>query len=969
MTRPRPKIGAELLPVFLILACMVGTCVLVIATYRRASASRKMRAKVPVSVAAVDPPPPPRVEPSPEPPPPPPEPPPRPPEEDPTRMILARIGAEEVEQLLEAQAADRKAEALERARQVAEAESRRWRRRETLVRSQVDSLSERARKLEEETDALALERDALARERDATKAVLAKARIRSSYAVLPNKAENGTWRRPIIVECSNGAVKLQPNGPSFTLLDLSAVLGARQSPLVAAVVHEVVRAQAKATPDGAPAVPYIFFIVRPDGIRPYYEARARLEPLGIAFGYELVDQDMELDYPDLDNLDEWDGSAPLQLPLVMTGSNDAPRPSRVSGRDRGDSPDAFVWPGRSQGPPAEGDSPGSGEAPGGQDLSGRGGLPGMGGDRGGGELAGGPGDEPGPRGGFGPGGHDSGVPLGASSPLTGLPGDQPGREPQGGLGGGSGARGGLGPGGRGGDGSLSGSSPLAGLPGDQDGREIQGGLGDGSGQGGGSGRGVVSPHGPAGDQVGGESRGGNGGGPGRDPKDPADLFVWPTTPTGAPTGTDAFEPGGSPDGPDLSGPGGPLGPDGGTRRGLDGVTGPRGGFGMGNRGGGTRLGTSPPSAGPSGDGAAGGIGLVPSTPANDPATGDRSGGMIALRPDGLPGLEQVSPIPESTGEGMSTLGGNASLGKSSSSGNAGQVMSAPDGSTSQGTSPPEENNGPRTFAPSGNSSQRTSTPNGTVGQGTSPPSGNAGQDVPAQGGSSATPGDPQARSGNRPDAVTQTPGVPRWVTGPRSTMAPLEKLAMGRGEFAPSSGEPASPSDGSGQSVGSGGAGRKRVPLGSSSAGGGSNSGNPAGDVGLGGTSGQTGKTDDPFNLPRENASALDKKLKIEVPMEIDVSCGPNGVVLHPGGYRISPSALKGKGAILAKELRSIVRLRQQVDPMIRPRPSIAFLVEPGGFETYREARRQTVISGLDWPVSLQVADTKVLDFFPGGRF
>ena len=962
MTRPRPKIGAELLPVFLILACMVGTCVLVIATYRRASAARKMRAKVPVSVAAVAPPPPPRVEPPPEPPLTPPEPPPRPPEEDPTRTIVARIGAEEAEQLLEAQAADRKAEALERARQAAEAESRRWRRRESLVRSQVDSLSERARKLEEEADTLALERDALARERDATKAVLAKAQMRSSYAVLPNKAENGTWRRPIIVECSDGAVKLQPNGPSFTLLDLSAVLGARQSPLVAAVVHEVVRAQAKATPDGAPAVPYVFFIVRPDGIRPYYEARARLEPLGIAFGYELVEQNMELDYPDLDNLDEWDGSAPLRLPLVMTGSNETPRASRVSGRGRGDSPDAFVWPGRSQGPPAGGDSPGSGEAPGGgpggQELSGRDGLPGMGDDRGGGELAGGPGGEPGPRGGFGPGGHGSGGPLGVSSPPAGLPGDQPGRDPQGGLGGGSGARGGFGPGGLGGDGPLGGSSPLAGLPGDQDGRESQGGPGGGSGQGGGSGRGVVSPHGPAGDQVDGESRGGNGGGPGRDPKDPADLFVWPTSPPGAPTGTDASEPGGSPGGPDLSGPGGPVGPGGGVQGGLAGVTGPRGGSGMGNRGGGTRPGTSPPSAGPSGDGAAGGIGLVPATPANDPPTGDRSGSLIALRPDGLPGLKPVTPIPGSTGEGTS-----------SSSGNAGQVMSAPEGSTSQGTPPPEENNGPGTFAPSGNDGQGTSTPNGTMGQGTSPPSGNDSQGVPAQGGSSATQGDPQAQSGNRPGAMTQTPGVPRWVTGPRSTMAPLENLASGRGAFAPSSGEPASPSDGSGQSVSSGSSGRKRVPLGSSSAGGGSTSGNPAGDVGLGGSSGQPGNPDDPFILPQENASTLDKKLKVEVPMEIVVSCGPNGVVLHPGGYRISPGALKGKGAILAKELRSIVRLRQQVDPMIRPRPSIEFLVEPGGFDTYHEARRQTVISGLDWPVSLQVADTKVLDFFPGGRF
>jgi hypothetical protein len=109
--------------------------------------------------------------------------------------------------------------------------------------------------------------------------------------------------------------------------------------------------------------------------------------------------------------------------------------------------------------------------------------------------------------------------------------------------------------------------------------------------------------------------------------------------------------------------------------------------------------------------------------------------------------------------------------------------------------------------------------------------------------------------------------------------------------------------------------------------------------------------------------------LKIEVPMEIVVACSPTGVVIHPGGYQLTPRALKGKEEVLAKSLRSIVRLRQQVDPMIRPRPTIRYLVEPGGGENYREARRQTVLSGIDWPTVLQVADTRVLDFLPRERF
>lgn len=103
--------------------------------------------------------------------------------------------------------------------------------------------------------------------------------------------------------------------------------------------------------------------------------------------------------------------------------------------------------------------------------------------------------------------------------------------------------------------------------------------------------------------------------------------------------------------------------------------------------------------------------------------------------------------------------------------------------------------------------------------------------------------------------------------------------------------------------------------------------------------------------------------------MEIVVACRPNGVVIHPGGYSLSKKVLQGKDPVFVNSLKTIVRLRQQVDPMIRPIPSVKFLVESGGGETYREVRRQTVLSDLDWPTALQVADTQVLDFLPRGRF
>jgi hypothetical protein len=102
--------------------------------------------------------------------------------------------------------------------------------------------------------------------------------------------------------------------------------------------------------------------------------------------------------------------------------------------------------------------------------------------------------------------------------------------------------------------------------------------------------------------------------------------------------------------------------------------------------------------------------------------------------------------------------------------------------------------------------------------------------------------------------------------------------------------------------------------------------------------------------------------MTIEVPFQVVVACGRDGVVLHPGGYRLSAKALKSNGGLLLRDLKSIVQTRRDVDPTIHPKPSIHFLIEPGGGETYRDARRQTVLAGIDWPVSIQIADSDILD-------
>jgi hypothetical protein len=81
---------------------------------------------------------------------------------------------------------------------------------------------------------------------------------------------------------------------------------------------------------------------------------------------------------------------------------------------------------------------------------------------------------------------------------------------------------------------------------------------------------------------------------------------------------------------------------------------------------------------------------------------------------------------------------------------------------------------------------------------------------------------------------------------------------------------------------------------------------------------------------------------------------------LHPGGYRLTTQAMRAQGAskesLLVRELVAMVRKRAIVDPMIRPKPKLKFLVESNGSETYWTARRQLLFSLPDWPMSLQVS-------------
>ena len=99
----------------------------------------------------------------------------------------------------------------------------------------------------------------------------------------------------------------------------------------------------------------------------------------------------------------------------------------------------------------------------------------------------------------------------------------------------------------------------------------------------------------------------------------------------------------------------------------------------------------------------------------------------------------------------------------------------------------------------------------------------------------------------------------------------------------------------------------------------------------------------------------------IEVPFEIVVACGADGLVIHPGGYRITEHSLKAErnNSLLIRQLVAVAVQRAETDPSIRPKPRVTFLVENNGGSTFWEARRQVMFAGLNWPMTLHVTGTQ----------
>ena len=305
-----PRIAAEVACLTLMLASVGGTCALIVLAHRRASdrnvatPSRAVAVSNPepalvevdgpaLEQAAEVPSPAPQVPPEP-----------TPPALDPMAPRLAEL-AERRDELERRRSVVRgrvdelrsERDALEEAAASALAEGAEAKLRGASIASEAD-------RLEAEMQLAGLERDVLERRLDRVEREHREAIANPGYAILPYRGPSGTWRRPIAIECANGSATIMPGGLSFSMLDLMTTSG-RSGPLGAAVKTIANLLAREGAPDGSAVEPYVVFVVRPDGIRPFYEARTAMEAADVPYGYELVDQDWAIEYPSWDDPTIW----------------------------------------------------------------------------------------------------------------------------------------------------------------------------------------------------------------------------------------------------------------------------------------------------------------------------------------------------------------------------------------------------------------------------------------------------------------------------------------------------------------------------------------------------------------------------------------------------------------------------------------------------------------------------------------
>lgn len=117
-----------------------------------------------------------------------------------------------------------------------------------------------------------------------------------AFSIIPYSGNHGTSRRPVYIECRSEGVVIQPEGVAISIQDLRPPHGPG-NPLDAALRILRNTYQQRDATYGISTPPYPLLVVRPDGIHTYALARSAMAGWDDQFGYELVEDDMELAFP------------------------------------------------------------------------------------------------------------------------------------------------------------------------------------------------------------------------------------------------------------------------------------------------------------------------------------------------------------------------------------------------------------------------------------------------------------------------------------------------------------------------------------------------------------------------------------------------------------------------------------------------------------------------------------------------
>ncbi|MCE3015244.1 MAG: hypothetical protein LW870_05200 [Pirellula sp.] len=150
----------------------------------------------------------------------------------------------------------------------------------------IDSKTERLKALETEIDE---------KKKKIAEEIEKKKKTKPAFAIIPYSGRNGTNRRPIYIECNRDGVVLQPEGIALTHRDL--IPTGPGNPLATALRMLRNAYSEHDSKIGITQPPYPLLLVRPDGIEAYALATRSMSGWDDQFGYELIDDKMDLAFP------------------------------------------------------------------------------------------------------------------------------------------------------------------------------------------------------------------------------------------------------------------------------------------------------------------------------------------------------------------------------------------------------------------------------------------------------------------------------------------------------------------------------------------------------------------------------------------------------------------------------------------------------------------------------------------------